>query len=124
MHFTLFLYIAPLPRDISVTVNTVTTTTIPLKVEISNYNSTTGYNITIAWSQTSCDDGTGIKDVFQGQYNNISRMMYSLTEVSPGGDYSIRVTIANVAGSVTSDIVNVSTITTGKSCIAVITYSI
>ena len=112
MYFTLFLYIVPLPRDISVTVNTETTTTISLNISISNYNSTTGYNITIAWNQTSCDDGAGIKDAFEGQYN---RMSYTIREVYPGGDYSIRVTITNVAGSVTSDIVNASTIKTGKS---------
>ena len=114
MYFTLFLIVS-LPKDISVTVNTVTTTTISLSISISNYNSTTGYNITIAWSQTSCIDGAGIKDAFEGQYNTISKMMYTIRDVYPGGDYSIRVTITNVAGSVTSDIVNVSTITTGKS---------
>ena len=82
----------------------------------------TGYNITIAWNQTSCDDEAGIKGLFEGQYNTLLRMSYTIREVYPG-DYSIRVTITNVAGSVTSDIVNVSTITRGKSCIAVITYS-
>ena len=72
----------------------------------------TDYNITIAWNQTSCDAEAGIKGLFEGQY--MPRMNYSITEVYPGGDYSIRVTITNVAGSVTSDIVNASTITTGK----------
>ena len=114
MYFALFLYIAPLPKNISVTVKTVTTTTIPLSISISNYNSATDYNITIAWNQTSCDAEAGIKGLFEGQYT-MSKMMYSIMDVYPGGDYSIRVTITNVAGSVTSDIVNASTITTGKS---------
>ena len=113
MHFTLFLYIAPLPRNISVTVKTVTTTTISLNISISNYNSATDYDITIAWNQTSCDSEAGIKG-FEGQYS-VSKMMYTIMHVYPGGDYSIRVTITNVAGSVTSDIVNASTIKTGKS---------
>ena len=45
----------------------------------------------------------------------MSKMMYTIMDVYPGGDYSIRVTITNVAGSATSDIVNALTITTGKS---------
>ena len=92
----------------------MTTTTISLSLSISNYNSATGYNITIAWNQTSCDDGAGIKGLLEGKYT-MTRMAYSIMDVYPGGDYSIRVTVTNVAGSVTSDIVNVSTMTTGKS---------
>ena len=82
-----------------------------MSVTISNYDSRTDYNITIVWTQTSCDDGTGISGQFVEQY--MPAMIYSITEVYAGGDYDITVMISNIAGSVASDILNVSTMETG-----------
>ena len=81
-------------------------------MSISNYDSRSDYDITVVWTQTSCDDGTGINGQLVEQY--MPAVDYSITEVYAGGDYDITVMISNVAGSVASNIFSVSMMETGK----------
>ena len=88
----------------------MTTTTISLSVSISNYDSRTSYNISVAWSETlasSCSGAAG--DFYREQYTPDKE--YSIVNLNGGSDYDIVVTISNVAGNVTS---NRTTITRGN----------
>ena len=99
-----------LPRDVSVAVNSVTSTTISLSVSISNYDSNTHYNITVTWIETLlnlCSDET---DHYIEEY--IPTMEYNI--IKNYADYNITVTITNVAGSIISDVVSVTLMKTGK----------
>ena len=105
-----------LPRDVSLTIENVTNTTISLNVSISNYDSNTHYNITVTWIETllnTCSDETEISDNYTKDY--IPTMEYNI--MKDYGDYNITVTITNAAGSITSDTVNVTTMREGKSYI-------
>ena len=60
-----------LPRDVSVAVNSVTTTTISLSVSISNYVSNNPYTINVTWIETllnPCSDETDISDSYTKEY--------------------------------------------------------
>ena len=103
-----------LPRNVSVAVNSVTSSAVSLNVSISNYDSNTSYNITVTWVETflnPCNDGTDISDHYIEDY--IPTMEYSI--MKNYADYDITVTITNAAGSITSDVVNVITMREGKS---------
>ena len=105
-----------LPRDVSVAVNSVTSTAISLNVSISNYDSNTHYNITVTWVEIllhPCSDETDISDHYMEEY--IPTMEYNI--MKNYADYNITVTITNAAGSITSDTVNVITMREGKSYI-------
>ena len=105
-----------LPRNVSVAVNSVTSTAISLNVSISNYDSNTHYNITVTWIETllnPCSDETEISDHYIEEY--IPAMEYTI--MKNYADYNITVTITNAAGSITSDVVNVTTMREGKSYI-------
>ena len=91
----------------------MTTTTISLSVSISNYDSRTSYNISVAWSETlpnTCSGAAG--DLYREQY--IPHQEYSIVNLNGGSDYDIVVTISNVAGNVTSDRITVTTITVAR----------
>ena len=106
-----------LPRDVSVAVNSVTSTTISLSVSINNYDSNIPYTITVTWVETflnPCSDERDISDHYIEEY--IPTMEYN-TIMKNYADYNITVTITNAAGSVTSDTVNVITMREGKSYI-------
>ena len=103
-----------LPRDVSVAVNSVTSTTISLSVSISNYDSNIPFTITVTWVETllnPCSDETEISDHYMEDY--IPTVEYNI--MKNYADYNITVTITNAAGSVTSDTVNVITMREGKS---------
>ena len=102
-----------LPRDVSVAVNSVTSTTISLSVSISNYDSNIPYTITVTWVETflnPCNDETDISDHYIEEY--IPTMEYNI--MKDYADYNITVTITNAAGSITSDVVSVTLMKTGK----------
>ena len=106
-----------LPRDVSVAVNSVTSTTISLSVSISNYDLNIPFTITVTWVETllnPCSDERDISGHYIEEY--IPTMEYNI--MKDYGDYNITVTITNAAGSVTSDVVNVITMREGKSYIA------
>ena len=102
-----------LPRDVSVAVNSVTSTTISLSVSISNYDANIPYTITVTWVVTLlnlCSDGTDIS----GHYiieEYIPTMEYTI--MKNYAEYNITVTITNEAGNITSDTVNVTLMKTG-----------
>ena len=103
-----------LPRDVSVAVNSVTSTTISLSVSISNYDSNIPYTITVTWIETllnPCSDETEISGHYIEDY--IPTMEYNI--MKDYADYdNITVTITNAAGSITSDVVSVTLMKTGK----------
>ena len=104
------------PRDVSVAVNSVTSTTISLSVSISNYVSSTSYTINVTWIETllnPCSDERDISDHYMEEY--IPTMEYNI--MKNYADYNITVTITNAAGCITSDTVNVITMREGKSYI-------
>ena len=106
--------VVELPRNVSVAVNSVTSTAISLSVSISNYDSNIPYNITVTWVETflnPCSDETDISDHYIEEY--IPTMEYNI--MKNYADYDITVTITNAAGSITSDTVNVITMREGKS---------
>ena len=101
------MFIVELPRNVSLTVENVTSTTISLSVSISNYDSNTSYTITVTWITSllnPCND--------HGQYMEeyIPTMEYTI--MKKYADYNITVTITNAAGSVSSD---TATMREGKS---------
>ena len=98
-----------LPRDVLVAVNSVTSTTISLSVSISNYDSNIPYTITVSWINP-CSDETDISDHYTKEY--IPTMEYNI--IKNYADYNITVTIINAAGSITSDVVSVTLMKTGK----------
>ena len=103
-----------LPRNVSVAVSSVTSTTISLSVSISNYNSNIPYTITLTWIETllnPCSDERYISDHYIEDY--IPTMEYNI--MKNYADYNITVTITNAAGSITSDVVSVTTMIEGKS---------
>ena len=106
-----------LPSNVSVAVNSVTSTAISLNVSISNYDSNTHYNIIVTWIETllnPCSE-TEISGHYIEEY--IPTMEYTI--MKNYADYNITVTITNAAGgSITSDTVNVITVREGKSYIA------
>ena len=105
-----------LPRDVSVAVNSVTSTTISLSVSISNYDLNIPYTINVTWIETflnPCSDERYISDHYIEEY--IPTMEYNI--MKDYADYNITVTITNSAGSITSDVVNVITMREGKSYI-------
>ena len=105
-----------LPRDVSVAVNSVTSTTISLSVSISNYDSNIPFTITVTWVETLlnlCSDERDISDHYMEEY--IPTMEYNI--MKKYADYNITVTITNAAGSITSDTVNVKNMREGKSYI-------
>ena len=114
-----YTYIGPLfiavelPRDVSVAVNSVTSTTISLSVSISNYDSNIPYTINVTWVETllnPCSDETEISEHYIEDY--IPTMEYSI--MKDYADYNITVAITNAAGSITSDVVSVTLMKTGK----------
>ena len=105
-----------LPRDVSVAVNNVTSTTISLSVSISSYDLNIPFTITVTWVETllnPCSDERDISDHYIEEY--IPTMEYNI--MKDYADYNITVTITNAAGSITSDVVNVITMIEGKSYI-------
>ena len=109
-------YIVALPRDISVIIRNVTSTTISLSVSISNYDSNIPYTITVTWVETllnPCSDERDISGHYIEEY--LPTMEYNI--MKNYADYNITVTITNAAGSITSDTVNVPTMIEGKSYI-------
>ena len=114
--FILFLFfLVLLPTNISVTVKNVTTTTISLNVSVGNYNSKTSYNATVTWTVrliNRCNNKTDVGGFHVEGY--VPTVEYSITEIYPESYYNITVTITNAAGNVTSDNVDVTTMTTGK----------
>ena len=105
-----------LPRDVSVAVNSVTSTTISLSVSISNYVSNNPFTITVTWVETllnPCSDETDTIGHYIEEY--IPTMEYNI--MKNYADYNITVTITNAAGSITSDTVIVATMREGKSYI-------
>ena len=116
MCFTLFLsFVVRLPETISVTVKNVNTTTISLNVSVGNYNSKTSYNTTVTWTVrliNRCNNKTDVGGFHIEGY--VPTVEYSITNIYPESDYNITVTITNAAGNATSEIVNVTTMTTGK----------
>ena len=108
--------VVELPRNVSLTIENVTNTTISLSVSISNYDSNTHYDITVTWIETllnPCSDERDISDHYMEEY--IPTMEYNI--MKNYADYDITVTITNAAGSITSDTVNVITMREGKSYI-------
>ena len=111
-----YTYIGPLsivvelPRDVSVAVNSVTSTTISLSVSISNYDSNTHYNITVTWIETFLNLCSDEMDHYIEEY--IPTMEYNI--MKNYADYNITVTITNAAGSITSDVVSVTLMKTSK----------
>ena len=104
-----------LPRNVSVAVNSVTSTAISLNVSIGNYDSDTNYTINVTWIKTllnHCSDKTDSSGHYTKEY--IPTMKY--TVMKDYADYNITVTITNAAGSI-SDTVNVTTMIEGKSYI-------
>ena len=99
-----------LPRDVSVAVNSVTSTTISLSVSISNYDSNTHYNITVTWIETLLNLCNDEMDHYIEEY--IPTMEYNI--MKNYADYNITVTITNAAGSITSDVVSVTLMKTRK----------
>ena len=111
------LFIAvELPRDVSVAVNSVTSTTISLSVSISNYDSNIPYTINVIWVETLLNPCSDEKDI-SGHYieEYLPTMEYNI--MKNYAEYNITVTITNAAGSITSDTVNVITMREGKSYI-------
>ena len=88
-----------LPRDVSVAVNSVTSTTISLSVSISNYDSKTktNYTINVTWIETllnPCSDERDISGHYIEEY--IPTMEYNI--MKNYAEYNITVTITNAAG--------------------------
>ena len=102
-----------LPRNVSVAVNSVTSTAISLNVSISNYDSNTHYNITVTWVETLLNPCSDETDHYIEEY--LPTMEYDI--MKNYADYNITVTITNAAGNITSDTVNVTTMREGKSYI-------
>ena len=90
----------------------MTTTTISLSVSISNYDSRTSYNISVAWSETLPNSCSGAGDFYRERYT--PNKEYNIVNLNGGSDYDIVVTISNVAGNVTSDRITVTTITVAR----------
>ena len=110
------LILVELPRDVSLTIENMTSTTISLSVSISNYDLNIPFTITVTWIEillNPCSDETEISDHYMEEY--IPTMEYNI--MKKYADYNITVTITNAAGSITSDTVNVPTMREGKSCI-------
>ena len=108
-------FLVLIPRNISVTVKNVNTTTITLNVSVGNYNSKTSYNATVTWTVrliNCCNNKTDVGGFHIEGY--VPTVEYSITNIYPESDYDIIVTITNAAGNVTSDNVDVTTMTTGK----------
>ena len=105
-----------LPRDVSLTIENMTSTTISLNVSIGNYDLNIPFTITVTWIETllnPCSDETEISDNYTKDY--IPTMEYTI--MKDYADYNITVTITNAAGSITSDTVNVTTMREGESYI-------
>ena len=86
---------------------------ISLSVTLSSYDSRTNYNISVAWSETlpnSCSGEAG--DSHRERYT--PNKEYSITNLNAGSDYDIVVAITNVAGSITSNGITVTTMTKGN----------
>ena len=110
------LIVVELPRDVSLTIENMTSTTISLSVSISNYDLNIPFTITVTWVETflnPCSDETEISEHYIEEY--IPTMEYTI--MKNYADYNITVTITNAAGSITSDTVNVTTMREGKSYI-------
>ena len=105
-----------LPRNVSLTIESVTNTTISLSVSISNYISNISYTINVTWVKTllnPCSDERDISDHYIEEYLPTMECII----MKDYADYNITVTITNAAGSITSDTVNVITMREGKSYI-------
>ena len=116
LYFIFFLScLVLLPTNIFVTIKKMTTTTISLNVSVDNYNSKTSYNATVTWTVrliNRCNNKTDVGGFHIEGY--VPTVEYSITNIYPESDYDIIVTITNAAGNVTSDNVDVTTMTTGK----------
>ena len=91
----------------------MTTTTISLSVSISNYDSRTSYNISVALSETLPNSCSGAAGDFSTERYTPNKE-YNIVNLNGGSDYDIVVTISNVAGNVTSDRITVTTITVAR----------